>query len=281
VVGISGADGATDMVEVGHIAALVSLTRSEPLRFGRIVVIGGGCYGSWYTQQLTRATQRGALIADQVVVVDRNPDCLVVQRAPTGVYAGLPLRVVRSTWREYMAEWLSVGSAALQRDALVPSPLMPHLCLDWLMDRAQARWPERIIQVDPLPKIPNMPWERASPDGRHYVSFATWMCPVNCIEPARCPATRGERSWSMPPALEAYVNDLATETRADDRETLPLRGPVIFHCVHRTYGVGMVAAAAIARADEQIALWGDTSPVSVLVGTVSHCHGALGVLAVS
>ncbi len=269
------------MVDVAQADSLVSLTRREPLRFGRIVVIGGGCYGSWYTQQLTRATQRGALIADEVIVVDRNPNCLVVQRLPTGAYDGLPLRVVSTTWREYMAKWLSVGSAALQRDALVPSPLMPHLCLDWLIDRAQSRWPHRTTQVDPLPRIPNMPWERAAPDGRHYVSFATWMCPVNCIEPAHCPATRGERNWSMPPALEAYVADLAAETRAEDSKQLPLRGPVIFHCVHRTYGVGMVDAAAIAHADERIAVWGDTSPVSVLVGTVSHCHGALGVLAVS
>lgn len=269
------------MNAVAHSDALVALTRHEPLRFGRIVVIGGGCYGSWYTQQLTRASQRGALVADEVVVVDRNPDCAVVQRLSTGAYDGLPVRVERTTWREYMVQWLSVGAAALQRDALVPSPLMPHLCLDWLMDRAHDRWPTRTIQVEPLPKVPNFPWERAAPDGRHYVSFATWMCPVNCIEPAKCPATRGERSWSMPPALESYVADMAAETPHSAPERPPLRGPVIFHCVHRTYGVGMVDAAAIALADERIAQWGDTSPVSVLVGTVSHCHGALGVLAVS
>lgn len=269
------------MTDIANAVALVALTRAEPLRLGRIVVIGGGCYGSWYTQQLTRATRRGALIADEVVVVDRNADCIVAAQLPTGAYDELPVRVERTTWREYMAEWLAVGSSALLRDTLVPSPLMPHLCLDWLMDRARARWPDRAIRVEPLSKVPNMPWERAAPDGRHYVSFATWMCPVNCIEPARCPATRGERSWSMPPALESYVAEVAADTLVADPQRLPLRGPVIFHCVHRTYGVGMVDAAAIAHADERIAIWGDASPVSVLVGTVSHCHGALGVLAVS
>jgi hypothetical protein len=86
----------------------------------------------------------------------------------------------------------------------------------------------------------------------------------------------------MPPALAAYVRDSATlgaEPEGAVTVDAPvLRGPVIFHCVHRTYGVGMIDAAGIAEADDEIARWGADGPVSVLVGTVSHCHGALGVL---
>ena len=63
----SGAEATIKMPDVARIDAFVALTRAEPLRLGRIVVIGGGCYGSWYTQQLTRATQRGALIAQKVL----------------------------------------------------------------------------------------------------------------------------------------------------------------------------------------------------------------------
>jgi hypothetical protein len=42
----------------------------------------------------------------------------------------------------------------------------------------------------------------------------------------------------------------------------------------------MIDAAAIADADRQLAAWGASGPCAVLVGTVSHCHGALGVLAI-
>lgn len=237
------------------------------VEFGRIVVIGGGCYGSWYAQQLTRAARSGALVADEVVVVDRNPACKVADGLRAGAYDGLPLRLERATWAEYLASWLAAGPSALARDAMVPSPLMPHLCFDWLMERARVRWPERAVSVAAVPRETGMPWERGAPDGRHYVSFAAWTCPVNCIEPTRCPATKGPRDWSMPPALAAYVADEPT-----------LRGPVIFHCVHRTYGVGMIDAAGIAQADADIARWGEAGPLAVLVGTVSHCHGALGVL---
>lgn len=259
---ISGADGEAPQPQ--------REPQREPLRFGRIVVIGGGCYGSWYTQQLTRAIRRGALEAREIVVVDRDPDCLVAGRLAAGRYAEAPVQVVVSAWADYLHHWLDGGASAVAEDVMVPSPLMPHLCLDWLLERAATRWPGRAMHVRPLPATPPVPWQRAAPDGRHYVSFATWTCPVNCIEPAKCPATRDVRDWSMPVTITRF-----TETEPS------VRGAAIFHCEHRTYGVGMIAAAAIVNADQQLASWGADGPCTMLVGTVSHCHGALGLLALS
>ncbi len=240
--------------------------------FRHIAVIGGGCYGRWYTQQLSRAFEKGALQVEQVTVIDRDAECQVAQGVRQQAFGALPVRVHTSEWSEWLAAWLDdVPPGDRVHDALVPSPLMPHLLLDWLVARAVRRWPERPVSVEPLRAPPPMPWQRAAPDGRHYVSFAEWMCPVNCIEPARCPATRGPRSWSMPPAVEAYV---ASEREAGHQ----LDGPIIFHCLHRTWGVGMIDADAIAAADETVARAGNAGEARVLVGTVSHCHGALGVL---
>lgn len=246
---------------------LVPLRRRERLDFGRIVVIGGGCYGSWYTGQLTRAITRGAMTADEIVVVDHAPTCRVSQQVAVGAYDGAPVTVVTAAWQTYLWQWLAADPATLMHDALVPSPLMPHLLLDWLVDRARGRWPQRTMQIRPLEQAPPTPWERAAPDGRHYVSFATWTCPTNCIEPAKCPATRGERSWSMPTVVDHFA--------ADDPQ---IAGSVIFHCRHRTYGVGMIDAGALLEADQRVAAWGADAPARVLVGTVSHCHGALGLL---
>jgi hypothetical protein len=239
------------------------------LRFERVVVIGGGCYGSWYTQQLTRAMRRGALTVADIVVVDRDRACRVGQALAADAYAGMPVRLDTREWAAYLVDWLASGPEALEGHAMVPSPLMPHLCLDWLVARARARWPSRLIRVEPLPVTPPTPWERAAPDARHYVSFATWTCPVNCIEPAKCPATRDVRDWSMPVTIGRLARDEPS-----------LSGAAIFHCEHRTYGVGMIDAAAIAGADRQVSAWAAHGPCRVLVGTVSHCHGALGVLAI-
>ncbi len=244
----------------------------ERLEFGHVVVIGGGCYGSWYTQQLARAAEKGALAVERVTVVDRDAECRVARELAS--YAALPLEVATASWDEWLAQWLaSLTPASAARDAIVPSPLMPHLLLDWLIARARTRWPDRAVTVEPLEAPPPMPWARAAPDGRHYVSFAEWMCPVNCIEPARCPATRGPRDWSMPPAVTRYA-----EGERDRGH--PLLGPIIFHCVHRTWGVGMIDATALLAADDLVVRAAADGDARFLVGTVSHCHGALGVMRV-
>jgi len=260
---------------VDAVSAAEGRGQREVLRFHRIVIIGGGCYGSWYTQQLSRAAERGALVCDEVIVVDRNKSTTASTRAGQGEFDSLPLTFVAAEWNDFMRSWLSEGSVALEGDAMVPSPLMPHLLFDWLVERSRARWPTREVEVRPLDRAPSLPWERAAPDGRHYVSFADWICPVNCIEPVRCPVTRGARDWSMPVAMTRYVE------AQDSKGSMPLYGPIIFHCVHRTWGVGMIDAAPIVDADERIAEWARSGPANVLVGTMSHCHGALGVLAVT
>ena len=239
-------------------------------RFGTIVVVGGGCYGGYYVRQLARAERAGALAWDELVVVDRDVRCAVASLAPDQQPSAM--RIETREWHPWFAGYL--GRAAdvpdrHERDAIVPSPLMPHLMADWLADRARTRWPARQVRTEPLSGAPSVPWQRAGEDGTHYVSFAEWMCPINCIEPAKCPHTRGERTWSMPTALTAYAEHEAAAGR-------PLEGPFVFHCAHRAYGVGMLDVRDILDADRAIAARGDRpGRAEFLVGTASHCHGAV------
>ncbi len=242
--------------------------------YGTIVVVGGGCYGSYYVRQLTRAAAAGALTCDRVLVIDREPGCQVA----SAVTAGGPvvIELLTAEWGEFFAAYLAAGAAGPEtaaRDGIVPSPLMPHLLYDWLLARARERWPQRAVRTVPLPEPPPTPWTRGVPDGTHYVSFATWMCPINCVEPALCPHTRGPRSWSMATAVPAY----AAAESAQGRETL---GPVLFHCTHRTYGVGMIDTRDVLAADRFVAEAAAAGEARVLVGTVSHCHGALNLMAI-
>jgi hypothetical protein len=242
--------------------------------YGTIVVIGGGCYGSYYVRQLGRAWSAGALRWRRLVVVDRDPQCRVA-RAGAAADAGSP-HIIVSDWSDYLDRYLAdaaLDPSGAERDAIVPSPLMPHLAFEWLERRARARWPHRQVARLPLDRAPDVPWQRPGTDGTHYVSFAEWMCPINCIEPARCPATRGPRSWSMPPTVRALV--------ASERERgIVLAGPLLFHCVHRAFGVGMFDSADLLAADAVVAARAAESAAQFLVGTVSHCHGALGRLSI-
>jgi len=243
-------------------------------RFGDIVVVGGGCYGSYYVRQLRRARAAGAVAWDRLLVVDHDPGCAIAADAPGASPAEAVTLVVRDWtlfFNEYLAAAAARGADAVATDAIVPSPLMPHLMSHWLVARARARWSGRGIRVSPLAGALDVPWQRAGEDGTHYVSFATWECPINCVEPARCPHTRGARAWSLPPSIVAFVETERLRGRRID-------GPAVFHCAHRAYGVGMFDVAAVVRADALIASVGEGRGAEILVGTVSHCHGALAVL---
>src|SRR5262249_20154680 len=112
-----------------------------------------------------------------------------------------------------------------------------------------------------------VPWERAGADGTHYVSFATWMCPVNCVEPRICPHTRDTRSWSMPERLAEHARE---ETAAGR----PIVVAALF-CRHRASGVGMFDTREVIEADARVAAAAERGAVEAIIGTVSHCHGAL------
>lgn len=250
-------------------AELASRAARPVQRFGAIIVVGGGCYGSYYVRQLGRAHAAGAAAWTELVVVDRDAGCRVASLADEERPPGL--RLETATWDDYFSTYLAGASrrpTAIIDDAIVPSPLMPHLLAEWLVRRARERWPTRRVAVEALASAPPVPWQMVGADGTHYVSFAEWVCPINCIEPARCPATRDTRSWSLPVALARYAADEGNCGR-------PLEGPFVFHCTHRTHGVGMIDVREVVAADAAIAAMDDQAVRSILVGTASHCHGAL------
>ncbi len=272
--------------------------------YGTIVVCGGGCYGGYYVRQLARARRAGALTMDRILVVDQRADCRVAQlvaaivqndaagiamhgwqmvRADTSPvehadetgYHGLPIEFVESEWAPFFARWFAEALSApalASRDAVVPSPLMPHLLSDWVESRVVAHRPDTVVSRVPMRARVTTPWQRDAPDLAVYASFATWMCPINCIEPPRCPETRGLRDWTMPIAVQQAVDAAAAAGATYDVVAL-------FRTSHRAYGVGMFDVADAIHADAGIAELAHRPTLRLLVGSVSHCHGALAELA--
>jgi hypothetical protein len=242
--------------------------------FGRIelrdvVIVGGGCYGTFYAGQLIRAAERGKTRYRRVLVVDRDPSC----RFATEIGAASDRELVVGDWGEFFDRWLDRPGdpTAGAGDAIVPSPLMPHLMYEWLVRRARQRWPGRSVEPHPLTGPVGTPYDTAGPDGTRYVSYADWLCPTHCVEPATCPVIRAPRTWEMSEAMEELAGRL--------RRSAPTAGPALFVCRHRVYGVGMFDAAAVLDGDRLVAEAGaGPGAVDILVGTVSGCHGAVSLL---
>lgn len=234
----------------------------------RFVILGGGCYGSFYAQQLLLARNAGAVQFDEVIVVDHNAQCQARHDVPADTSLAFDTRDWDTFFDSYLAE-LDPAS----KDEIVPPPFTPHLALRWLLRILPEQHPEVHWELEPFKVMPGMPFQHQSAGGPLVVSHADWICPVHCIEPSRCPHTKGPRSWDVTGTVENY------------RAALELSGQRVlqvhlFQCLHKTYGVGTYPSAAIVRA--RVAIEGALSGVDpvqrFLIGTVSHCHGALHLL---
>lgn len=246
----------------------------DTLSLGTVVVIGGGCYGTFYTRQLETARERGKVSYRQILVVDHDPACQVVRE----VAPDHDRQVVVADWSgfldQFFADYGSSDPASAISDVIVPSPLMPHLMYQWLFRRAQARWPGRQISTVPFATAPGTPYDATAPDHTRYVSHADWICPTHCTEPARCPVIRAPRTWEMAETMERWTREL-------DR-VRPTKGPVLLECRHTVFAVGAFSVAAVLAGDRTIAEAGNSAAsVDVLVGTISACHGAVNLLHVS
>lgn len=236
-------------------------------------MVGGGCYGTFYASQLAKAKARGKTDYRTVIVVDRNADC----QARRELGDAPDRRFVTQDWSQFFDTFFDDARRTThdaRDDQIVPSPHMPHLMFEWVLRRARERWPKRDISVAPVPGTFPTPYDRASEgaDATRYVSWADWICPTHCIEPALCPAIGAPRTWEMSDS----VRDLVGRLRADGR---PVDGPALFVCRHQVFGVGMFSAESVRVGDRLVADAGASGgPAEILVGTISSCHGALNLL---
>lgn len=150
---------------------------------------------------------------------------------------------------------------------------MPHLMFNWLMRRAGRLWPGRVVRQEPLTEPVGTPYDTLAPDGTRCVSWADWLCPTHFIGPHTCPIIRAPRTWEMADTATALVGRLA-RVRA-------VEGPALFFTRHITDRVGGFPVSEAAAAAHLLGTAGAAEePSALLVGTVSACHGALGLLGV-
>ena len=234
----------------------------------RFVVLGGGCYGTFYARQLLRAADAGALRLDEAIVVDREPACRAARELTDA-----RVRVDARAWETFLDDYLATLDPHAD-DAIVPPPFTPHLALAWLLAALRAARPDVHWGSEPFAAMPGTPFERQSPGGPLLLSHADWICPVHCIEPGTCPKTRGPRHWDAADTARDLAHRLA-------RAGQPVEQVQLFCCHHLTHGVGTYPAARLLHARREIlAALRDEHPATLrfIVGTVSRCHGALHIL---
>jgi hypothetical protein len=232
------------------------------------IVLGGGCYGTFYTQQLLKARDASAVQFQRIVVVDHNEE----PRTRREIQPGPQIEFVRSDWNRFFDDYFS-SSAVDPADLFVPSPFNPHLGLAWLT-RLVQRSGDYAFELEDFSALPPTPYREQRAHGTLVASHADWICPVHCVEPETCPKTRGPRHWDMDRTARELAGTLAGQGQ-------PVEDVHLFHCHHVTYGVGAYPAAELLAArDALLGTIAERGAARFLIGTVSRCHGAMHLLAV-
>lgn len=232
------------------------------------VIFGGGCYGTFYTRQLLRAADAGALTDPEIIVIDRNDTPKLATELPYDSR----VRLIRNAWEPFLEDYLGSLSDDAD-DQIVPPPFTPHLAVAWLLGAVRRARPDVTWTVEPFALLPATPFQRQADNGTLTVSHADWICPVHCIEPAVCPETRGPRFWDMSETVKAFARSLNGAGQSIEQVHL-------LQCLHFTHGVGTYAAAGLPAALRQLQAVTPSidAPSRALIGTVSRCHGALHLL---
>jgi hypothetical protein len=234
----------------------------------RFIILGGGCYGSFYLRQLLRARDAEALPVSEIVVVDHNPR---PRAARENVEAEI-VRFAEADWSDFFDSHLATLPNNTT-DQFVPSPFNPHLGLGWLMRLVQHEFPDLHLALEPFSLLPDTPYREQREHGTMVASHADWICPVHCIEPEICPHTRGPRFWDM---------DVTGRLLGKRLENVgqPVESVHLFHCHHVSYGVGAYPAVELLQAREGIlSALRPGGNQRFLIGTISRCHGAFHLLA--
>lgn len=226
----------------------------------RIVVIGGGDVGAVSLRQLLRASAAGRLDTDEIVVVDRDAGCAAWRDAQARRGAGAPrVRVELSDWDAWLDRHLGASRAD---DHLVPYHWGPHLLVSWLA-REVERAGGHVSHAGPLPPGP-WPFQSTTAAGDRALSYATWLCPPLCIEPALCPHTRGPRDWSLAADL--------------DRPPAGFDAAIVLRSLHLVWGIGTIRTGDVLAARDLLVAGLQRGRRRYLVSTSSHCHALAATL---
>lgn len=227
------------------------------------IILGGGCFGSFYVKQLLRGCSQ--LGFGRIHVVDHDPDCRARREFPEE-----PVFHIQD-WKPFLFNYFDEQFARWRRgeeiaDHYVPPTFAPHILFELFLEKARRENPALVFRQVPLDLPIGTPVDMVLPAGTRALSFATWTCPATCIEPPTCPHTRGPKDWDMKAYLEKHAVD----------ETL------IFQCRHLAMGVGTIPVQKMI--DEYVkfqTLIGVPGTHRVAMATVSSCHGLIGLVHVS
>lgn len=218
-----------------------------------IYVLGGHKLSLAYIEKLLKARDEKIISFDQLYFIDPNTACAVTAKKISGIH------FIQKSYVNALSDLLPCLGPA---DLLIPDHTAPHVLFQLFIDLLQKEGKK--VEVLPFTEGLETPYQKNFDSGVCAVSYATWMCPVDCDEPAICPHTKSTRTWDFVKRFSEF------KPQAASLHT--------FHAQQLAYGVAQIPAIQIKN--EWLKLQStirNNSRHRFIVATFSHCHGIVGI----
>lgn len=220
-----------------------------------IYVLGGHKLGCDYLGKLLKGKKTGKLEFKSIYVIDENKECFAKKDFKDAV------QFIHSPYADALVKLLQAGT---KNSIIIPDHTAPHVLFKvFLALLADHNYQAQIM---PFTQDLHLPFQKTLDSGICAVSYATWVCPLDCQEPDICPAIENDRSWNF--------NDFFKKLE------LPSTSKHLFACDQLVYGVCGIPLATILQEWQCLKnkiKTPSSPPHKFMVATFSKCHGILGV----
>lgn len=176
-------------------------------------------------------------------------------------------KLIPDPYSDFILEYFKKNETADLKDTLVPDHTAKHVLLQVFLDITKKYFPNLTTEPVAFKSDFTTPFLHKSDDESVWaVSYATWMCPPDCDEPAICPHIKDKRTWDFNQSLEKLFASLPGDTRA-----------YRFSCSPLVEEIAQIPMIQIQNALSDYLKNLEKNPSQkIMVATHSHCHGILG-----
>ncbi|OGF66880.1 MAG: hypothetical protein A2Y62_01395 [Candidatus Fischerbacteria bacterium RBG_13_37_8] len=225
----------------------------------KVIILGGGCYGSVFSQRISRAKEKNQCDYSYQLIVDINSECEAIvnnERKDVLFFNG--------DWMDFFSSY--VGYFINEQDYVVLPCNTPHFIFNFFVRMLTSSKGHR-VEVLRLNDNIGFPYEEYSGDSL-YISNAEWTCPYLCREPEICPAIHEARLWNIRERLCDYLSRIK-EYKIDD--SLLFESDLVIN------GVALIATKKIISGYRRLISTAEILPKVYVIATISQCHGAISV----
>lgn len=170
--------------------------------FRKIIVLGGHQLAFGYLQKLTKASFEGCFpFVPKLFFVDSDANCVVKtvgaqlsRRDPVGTVPLHDVGFINSSYTDFLTEAFS-DSQNWEESVLIPDHTAPHVFFQLFLNLIKQDSGKATL-LDSSPDIA-LPFQTRVHEGVYALSYATWICPLECEEPGICPAIKDKRTWDF------------------------------------------------------------------------------------